>query len=213
MSRNYSCLDLLLGELQNGLITVFAQPVHTVRENPSIGIQEADLSAAEVRQSAGFMRVNHTGEVCAQSLYRGQALCARHAPVSEFLNQAVDEEQDHLVWCHQRLNELQANRSVLNFYWYTHSFFLGWLAGRMGDGWSLGFVEETEIQVGRHLQKHMKNLSVEDQKSRAIILQMDKDEAKHAETAKQLGAKELPAWVKGVMGAHSKIMTTLAYWL
>jgi ubiquinone biosynthesis monooxygenase Coq7 len=213
MSRNYSFLDLFLAELQNALTTVFAQPVHTERENPSTATQETELSAVEIRQSAGFMRVNHTGEVCAQALYRGQALCARHSPVIEFLSQAVDEEQDHLVWCHQRLNELQAKRSVLNFYWYTHSFFLGWLAGRMGDGWSLGFVEETEFQVSRHLQKHMKNLSAEDEKSRAIILQMDIDEKKHAEKAKELGANELPAWVKGLMSVHSKVMTTLAYWV
>lgn len=213
MSRQYSLVDRLLGEVQDALITVFAEPVIAARANPSEQAQEAQLSAAERKQSAGFMRVNHTGEVCAQALYRGQALCARDTEVCEFLAEAVDEEQDHLVWCHQRLNELDSHRSLLNLYWYTHSFFLGWLAGRVGDGWSLGFVEETEIQVGRHLDGHMKNLSTEDLKSRAIIKQMAIDEAEHADTAKNLGAKELPAWIRTLMSVHSKMMTTLVYWV
>lgn len=206
-------MDRLLNEVQDALITVFAEPQNRERENPSIKEKEMALSKTESRQSAGFMRVNHTGEVCAQALYRGQAWCARDTAVSQFLAQAVHEEQDHLVWCHQRLNELKSHRSFLNFYWYTHSFFLGFLAGRIGDGWSLGFIEETEVQVSRHLQRHIKNLSLKDEKSRAIIDQMNKDEAKHAETAKQLGAHGLPNWTKELMRMHSKVMTTLAYWL
>lgn len=211
MSREYTLIDRLLGEVQDALITVFAKPIETARENPSNNTQEASLNAIERSQSAGFMRVNHTGEVCAQALYRGQAWYARDEQVRAFLKTAVAEEQDHLIWCHQRLNELSSYRSYLNLYWYTHSFLLGWVAGRIGDDWSLGFVEETEIQVGRHLQGHMKKLSNNDKKSFAIIEQMDVDEAEHAETAKKLGAKALPDWIKGLMSLHSKIMTTLTY--
>lgn len=206
-------MDRLLTEAQNALLTVFAEPVAGARANPADLAEETELSVAERKQSAGLMRVNHTGEVCAQALYRGQATCARDPAVLDFLEKAVDEEQDHLVWCHQRLNELGTHRSYLNAYWYLHSFFLGWLASRVGDDWSLGFVEETEIQVGRHLQSHMEKLSVKDKKSRAIITQMDIDEAEHADTAKQLGAKVLPAWIKGLMSTHSKVMTTLVYWV
>lgn len=213
MSRHYSWVDRVLGEVQDALITVFAEPTTAQRENPAQLADDVTLSPDERKQAAGFMRVNHTGEVCAQALYRSQRWCAHDSQLTEFLSQAVEEEQDHLVWCHQRLNELSAHRSFLNLYWYTHSFCLGWLAGRVGDEWSLGFVEETEIQVGRHLQGHMKNLSEKDQKSRAIIVQMDIDEAQHAETAKKLGAKELPSWIKTLMGAHAKVMTTLAYWI
>jgi ubiquinone biosynthesis monooxygenase Coq7 len=213
MSRQYSLTDRLLGEVQNALLTVFAEPTPTERENPAKSVGDIELSSSEQRQSTGFMRVNHTGEVCAQALYRGQAWCAKDSAVSNFLTLAVVEEQDHLVWCHQRLQELDSRRSILNVYWYTHSFILGWFAGKVGDGWSLGFVEETEVQVGRHLQAHMEKLSNKDQKSLAIIQQMDVDEAEHAAKAKELGAKELPGWIKQVMRVHSKVMTTLAYWV
>jgi 3-demethoxyubiquinol 3-hydroxylase len=213
MSRQYSFADRLLGEVQNALITVFAEPTSAARANPSDTVEEEPLSVEERRESAGFMRVNHTGEVCAQALYRGQAWYAKNPEVCEFLAEAVDEEQDHLLWCHQRLVQLESHRSFLNMYWYTHSFFLGWLAGRVGDDWSLGFVEETEVQVGRHLQGHLEKLSKQDKKSLAIIEQMAVDEAEHADTAKNLGAKDLPPWIRSLMAVHSKVMTTLVYWI
>lgn len=213
MSRQYSLTDRFLGELQNALLTVFSQPVTTVRENPANSAAESTLSASEKRQSIGFMRVNHTGEVCAQALYRGQTWYVKEAAVSHFLTQAVMEEQDHLVWCHQRLEQLNGCRSFLNIYWYTHSFFLGLLVGKIGDAWSLGFVEETEVQVGRHLQSHLDNLSCKDLKSAAILEQIDADEVLHAKKAKELGANELPGWVKQLMRIHSKVMTTLTYWI
>lgn len=213
MSRRYTWFDRVLGEAQDALLTVFADATVANRSNPADQLEEAPLSASEARQSAGFMRVNHTGEVCAQALYRGQAWCAGDNELRHFLMQAVDEEQDHLVWCHQRLQQLNSHRSLLNLYWYTHSFLLGWLAGRVGDGWSLGFVEETEVQVGRHLQGHLDQLSPADQRSRAIVEQMAIDEAEHADHAKQLGAKVLPSWIKAFMTLHSKVMTTLVYWI
>lgn len=211
MGRHYTFLDRLLGEVQNALLTVFADSISTERENPSSFCEDLPLTPEERRQSAGFMRVNHTGEVCAQALYRGQAWSAKEPAVTFFLEQASKEEQDHLGWCHERLQELGAHRSFLNIYWYGHSFFLGWLAGQVGDSWSLSFVEETEIQVSRHLQDHLKKLSPNDQKSFAIIEQMELDESLHASKAKMLGAKALPSLIKAVMQWHSKIMTTLVY--
>ena len=214
MKRHYSLVDRILGCAQDALFTLYAEP-SSQRPSPaeSVDPTNASILPEHTKRSVGLMRINHTGEVCAQALYRGQALCARDQGVLDFLAEAEHEEQDHLAWCHQRLLDLDAKRSVLNLYWYTHSFLLGWLAGRIGDSWSLGFVEETEKQVGRHLDGHLQQLGDSDAVSRAIIEQMATDEAEHANQAKDLGAKALPSWVKGLMRCQSKVMTTLVYWL
>lgn len=181
------------------------------RPNPADGVTEHDLSSAEKRQSQGFMRVNHTGEVCAQALYRGQLVFAQDDKTAAMLQQAAIEETDHLAWTHQRLQELDTHRSYLNFFWYMNSFCMGMLAAKLGDQWSLGFVEETEKQVSAHLTDHLHQLSTADLRSRAIVEQMRHDEEHHGAQAKAAGASELPIIVRTLMSLHAWVMKKLAY--
>jgi ubiquinone biosynthesis monooxygenase Coq7 len=160
---------------------------------------------------AGLLRVDHAGEVCAQALYQGQALTARRADVRSRLEQAAREENDHLAWCGRRLEELGSHRSLLNPLWYAGSFAIGALAGLAGDRWSLGFLAETERQVVRHLDGHLADLPPDDMKSRAILEQMREDEGRHATTAVDAGAAELPGAVKGLMAGVSRVLTAVAY--
>lgn len=183
------------------------------RANPARDVAEATLTAAECNHSAGLMRVNHVGEVCAQALYCGQALTARLTDTRQAMQQAAIEEQDHLRWCEQRLQELHSHTSYLNPIWYLGAFAIGAAAGVVGDKWSLGFVAETEHQVVAHLEEHQHNISPNDKKSQAIIAQMAQDETHHAETAIKAGAAELPELVKKLMRLSAKVMTTTAYWI
>jgi len=160
---------------------------------------------------AGMMRVNHTGEVCAQALYAGQAATARTAGVRAEMQQAADEEVDHLSWCADRLQELGARPSRLNPVWYAGSFAIGALAGAAGDRWSLGFVEATERQVEAHLESHLDLLPTADERSRAIVHQMKIDEARHAELAQEAGAATLPRPVQGLMAVTADLMKAVAY--
>ncbi len=157
------------------------------------------------------MRVDHTGEVCAQALYQGQALTARDRRVAERLVQAAEEENDHLIWCERRLEELGGRKSLLNPFWYLASLGIGAAAGLAGDRLSLGFLAETERQVVRHLEDHLASLPSQDRRSRAVLEQMKVDEGEHAATAVRMGAKELPPPLKLMMKLQSKVMTTTAY--
>ena len=157
------------------------------------------------------MRVNHSGEVSAQGLYQGQALTARLPEVRDKMEQAAIEENDHLAWCEQRLNDLGTHKSLLNPVWYTGSFLIGATAGMLGDKWSLGFVAETEHQVVRHLDEHLKSIAEDDECSRAVLQQMKIDEAKHATTALQYGGARLAKPVQKLMALMSKVMTSTAY--
>jgi ubiquinone biosynthesis monooxygenase Coq7 len=159
------------------------------------------------------MRINHCGEVCAQALYNGQALTAKNPQIKQALAQASKEETEHLAWCEKRIHELGSHTSLLNPLWYAGSFTLGALAGAIGDKWNLGFLAETERQVGAHLDKHLKELPSQDEKSRAILAQMKIDEAHHADTAVHLGAAELPQPIKSAMQQMSKVMTATTYHL
>lgn len=165
------------------------------------------------RVSAGLMRVNHTGEICAQALYSGQALFARAPNVRAALEHAAAEERDHLAWCRQRLEELDSRPSLLDPLWYAGSFALGMVSGLAGDRWSLGFLAETEDQVERHLEGHLEKLPPDDRRSRAMVHQMRDDEHRHGSTGRSLGAAELPYPVKRAMAAASKVMTRTAYWV
>lgn len=185
----------------------------TIRKTPGEDLKEPPLSADEKKQVAGLMRVNHSGEVCAQALYQGQAITARLEKIREKMLVASEEEIDHLVWCEQRLKELDANVSILNPVWYTLSFLIGAIAGIAGDKWSLGFVAETEKQVSKHLEKHLQALPEQDNKSRAIINQMHIDENQHATMAMEAGGVELPLVIRELMGMVSKVMTTTSYYL
>ena len=204
--------DTLITEFDTGLRTLLAKP-HSVRTHPDANIAEADLSEAEKKQAGALMRVNHTGEVCAQALYSGQSLTSKSAETTAALKQAAHEETEHLAWCESRITQLGSHTSLLNPLFYLGSFSLGAIAGAVGDKWSLGFVEETEKQVGAHLADHLEKLPQTDQKTRKIIEQMQEDEAKHASEAKQHGAAELPVPVKFLMQKVSKLMTSSSYYL
>jgi ubiquinone biosynthesis monooxygenase Coq7 len=163
--------------------------------------------------SAGLMRVNHTGEVCAQALYSGQSLVARDPVVRAALRTAAGEERDHLSWCRDRLADLGSRPSLLDPLWYAGSFAWGLASGLAGDRWSLGFLAETEAQVERHLEGHLERLPGDDRCSRQIVAQMRDDENRHGQAGRDLGARELPLAVKLAMRAASKVMTRTAYWI
>jgi ubiquinone biosynthesis monooxygenase Coq7 len=171
------------------------------------------MTAPERQVAAALMRVNHTGEICAQALYQGQALTARNATARAALEQAAVEETDHLAWTAQRIEELGGRASVLNPLWYAGSFALGAAAGFLGDKWNLGFLAETERQVEGHLEGHLDRLPAQDEKSRAIVNEMKVDEARHARTAVDHGAAELPEPVTLAMKLGSRVMTRTAYWI
>ena len=205
-------LDSLIIEFDKGLRSLFSQ-AHSVRAHPDSGMQEAALSDSEKKQSAALMRVNHCGEICAQALYQGQALTARAPSVQQKLAEAAREETEHLAWTAQRVHELGGHVSVLNPLWYTGSLAIGAFAGLMGDKWNLGFLAETERQVGNHLQRHMQLLPANDNKSRAVVQQMYVDETQHSEMAVALGGGELPPTVKVAMQLGGKVMTSTSYWI
>ena len=205
-------LDTLIVELDTGLRTLLAKP-RSVRAHPDADLFDTDLTEAEKAHASALMRVNHTGEVCAQALYSGQALTAHHPETALALKHAAQEETEHLAWCETRIAQLGGRTSVLNPLFYAGSFTMGAIAGALGDKWNLGFVAETEKQVEAHLASHLDKLPESDKKTRKIIEQMQLDEAKHAAEAKQLGAVELPAPAKFLMKQVSKLMTASSYYL
>jgi ubiquinone biosynthesis monooxygenase Coq7 len=203
-------LDRLIVEFDKGLRTLFSQ-AHSVRAHPDEHVSEAAMDETEKKNAAALMRVNHSGEVCAQALYQGQALTARDPLVQQELQLAAQEETEHLAWTARRVHELGGHLSLLNPFWYTGSLAIGALAGLLGDKWNLGFLAETERQVGCHLQGHLDRLPLQDEKSRAIVVQMYTDEIGHADMATSLGGTELPITVQSAMKLNGKVMTTLAY--
>lgn len=209
--RRMSRLDALLDQCQTVLSTLGAN-AHAKRANPAQAIITDELKPHERRHSAGLMRVNHSGEVCAQGLYQGQALTARNAATKQALQQSAEEEVDHLAWCQQRLQELGSRTSYLDPLWYLGAFSLGAIAGMMGDALSLGFVVETEKQVEQHLASHLQRLPANDHKSFAIVEQMQHDEIEHAKLAQAHGARVLPQFVQRLMRYAAKLMTQSAYY-
>jgi ubiquinone biosynthesis monooxygenase Coq7 len=203
-------IDALIIEADKVLRTLFASQT-SIRPHPDQGLAEANLSEAERRHVAGLMRVNHSGEVCAQALYQGQALTSRDPAVRDALREAAHEEIEHLAWTEQRLRELGSHTSWLNPLWYAGSLTMGVLAGKLGDRWNLGFLAETEKQVTAHLESHLARLPESDIKSAAIIGQMAIDETSHAHTAEALGAAQLPPVAKQLMQQTAKVMTALSY--
>lgn len=206
----HSTLDRFISEFDTGLRTLLAKP-HSQRTHPDAGVAETPLTDAEKKHASALMRINHTGEVCAQALYSGQAITARDAATSKTMQQAAREETEHLAWCESRIHELGGRTSLLNPLFYAGSFAIGTVAGALGNKWSLGFLEETEKQVGEHLTSHLTQLPEADEKSRKIVEQMRIDEAKHANDAKLHGAAQLPAPVKFCMKQMSKLMTASTY--
>jgi len=210
-SRNLSPVDNLLLQFDQALRTLVPGSSQAGRDNPAGEQLEAELNEQQRKHAAALMRINHTGEVCAQALYQGQALTAKLEDVRASMEQAASEEVDHLAWCEERIKELDSHTSALNPLWYAMSFGLGAAAGLAGDRWSLGFVAETENQVCEHLQDHLQKLPESDEKSKAILEQMIVDERQHGETARDAGGAELPLPVKQLMVGFSQVMKKTVY--
>lgn len=209
--RRLSLLDKLIGEADSVIKTISSRGNHASRPSPSHGHLESELSEPARKHVAGLMRVNHTGEVCAQALYQGQALTAKLPSVRDEMQQAAREEVDHLVWCEERLQELGSHSSYLNPAWYGMSFALGAIAGAIGDKVSLGFVAATEEQVCSHLRDHLQRLPDEDRKSSLILQQMLEDEQRHGDKALEAGGMDFPRPMKKAMSALSQLMTRTSY--
>ena len=207
--RSLSPADRLVAVLDNGLRTLFA-PAISSRPHPDEGLPEDDLDETGRRQAAALMRVNHTGEVCAQALYQGQSLTARDEVVRAALAEAAREENDHLAWTARRVEALGGRTSALNPLFYVGSLALGALSGLAGDRWNLGFLAETERQVEGHLRSHLERLPVADTRSRAVVEAMGEDESRHARTAMHLGGTELPAPLRAAMRVTARVMTASA---
>jgi len=206
-------LDRFLSGVNDALGTMTATTNHSPRTYPAEDVAEAELDEKQKSHAAGLMRVNHAGEIAAQGLYQGHAAVARNADIEAQMQRAADEELDHLAWCEQRLNELDAGPSRLMPLWYSGAFAIGLASGLLGDRWSLGFIAATERQVCAHLTSHLDRLPEHDAKSRAIVEKMRDEEREHGENAVNAGAADLPAPVQHLMKLTAKIMTGTAYWI
>lgn len=209
--RHLSPLDRLLVGVQSAIASSIGPAPPAATPNPGRAHPAAELTEPERRHAAGLMRINHTGEVCAQALYLGQALLARTPETRRHLLDAAAEEADHLAWCEERLQQLDAHPSVLNPLWYAGSFAIGAAASVAGDAISFGFVDETERQVEAHLEEHLKTLPAEDERSRAILAKMQDDEVRHAEAARAAGGKALPPPIPRLMAVAAGVMKAIAY--
>ncbi|MGV6857412.1 MAG: 2-polyprenyl-3-methyl-6-methoxy-1,4-benzoquinone monooxygenase [bacterium] len=209
--RTLTPVDNLLIAIEQSLKANSNTLVGTGRPNPAAPTSPDALSSEESRHSAALMRVNHAGEIAAQALYHGQSVFARDALVRERLTHSALEEEDHLIWCEERVHSLRSHTSRLGPFWYWGSFTIGAIAGASGDKWSLGFIKETEDQVIEHLKGHLKQLPPKDTYSRRIIKQMIIDEGEHGDAAVEAGGVPLPTPVKAAMKLTAKIMTSLSY--
>ncbi|MES2998626.1 MAG: 2-polyprenyl-3-methyl-6-methoxy-1,4-benzoquinone monooxygenase [Pseudomonadota bacterium] len=213
--RHYSFWDQWVLRFDKILQSVNSRPKGFIptatRPNPADSVSEAVLNPSERTHAAGLMRVNHVGEVCAQALYQGQAMTAHSSEIQKKLQEAAQEEVDHLTWCQQRLQELNTHPSYLNPFWYGSALLIGLIAGLLGDKVSLGFLAVTERQVEKHLHKHLQRLPLKDKKSRAIVEQMRLEEIEHATTAERSGAIPLPLIIQWGMQGLAKFMTVVAY--
>jgi ubiquinone biosynthesis monooxygenase Coq7 len=205
-------IDRLIVSFDRGLRTLFG-PAISAREVPGAELPESQMNDAQRQHAAALMRVNHTGEVCAQALYQGQALTARSTSARAALERAAQEETEHLAWTGRRIEELGGRKSILNPLFYAGSFVMGAASGVLGDRFNLGFLAETERQVVEHLDGHLRELPPDDAKSRAVVEEMRLDEARHATTAHEHGAGDLPLPVRGLMRIASKVMTKTTYWI
>jgi 3-demethoxyubiquinol 3-hydroxylase len=209
--RQPAPLDAWLSAADNALKTL-TQSGHAARACPvPTETDLPNLSNVERKLSGALMRVNHVGEVCAQALYNAQRLATQDPALQTHFDRASREETDHLAWTQQRLRELNDRPSLLTPLWYVGAFGIGYVAGRSGAAWSLGFVSETERQVERHLASHLERLPAQDHASRAIVAQMKADEARHAEEAEQAGGRALPGPVRWLMRSAAQVMTMVAH--
>ncbi|NDY96038.1 2-polyprenyl-3-methyl-6-methoxy-1,4-benzoquinone monooxygenase [Wenzhouxiangella limi] len=209
--RQKTLYDGWLTNIDQALRVVLGPPPGGTAPSPAGDTPDVEFDEDQRRHAAGLMRINHTGEVCAQALYAGQAAAARTSKVRTEMEQAAREEEDHLAWCAERLEELGSRPSLLNPLWYAGSFSIGAAAGLAGDRWSLGFVEATERQVEAHLNDHLDTLPPGDERSRAIVAQMAEDEARHADMAVEHGARTVPAPVQQLMAFTAGVMKAIVY--
>lgn len=205
-------IDQAIVAFDRALRTLVGSPTAS-RPYPATNVADAELTDAQKRDAAALMRVNHCGEVCAQALYQGQALASENDVLRRELERAAREEEDHLAWAEQRITELGGRTSLLNPLWYLGSIAIGFTAGKFGDAWNLGFLKETERQVEQHLQGHLDRLPPEDERTRVVVAQMQREEAGHSRTAETLGARELPMPIKTAMKMAARAMTSTSYWL
>lgn len=212
-TRHYRRIDRVFDQIERALATSLGARADALRANPAGDLPAAELDESERRHAAGLMRINHTGEVCAQALYLGQAAVARDAATRTQLLEAAQEETDHLAWCQDRLQELDSRPSLLNPFWYAGAYAMGLAAGLRGDGWNLGFVVETERQVEAHLDEHLEHtgLPPQDARSRAIVAVMKDDEVRHAENALAAGARLLPRPIPDLMRFAAATMKAVVY--
>ncbi|WP_313516508.1 2-polyprenyl-3-methyl-6-methoxy-1,4-benzoquinone monooxygenase [Pseudomonas sp.] len=210
-ARHYTPVDRLLLQANTALRTLLPFTGQPYRPSPALLKDEVALEPSQTRHVAGLMRINHTGEVCAQGLYQGQALTAKLPAIRKAMEHAAEEEIDHLAWCEQRIRELGSHTSVLNPVFYGLSFGVGAVAGLISDKVSLGFVAATEDQVCKHLDEHLEQIPLEDQKSRSILEQMRIDEEQHSTNAIAAGGFRFPVPVKFGMTLLSKVMTKSTY--
>lgn len=212
-NRRYSFADRVIAQLDLGVRTLFGRPSGTGRPSPAKGLAGSMLNGRDRREAARLMRVNHCGEVCAQALYQGQAITSRNPTLRQAMEHAAAEENDHLLWCEERLVQLGSHTSYLNPLFYAGSLAIGALAGTAGDRWNLGFLAETEKQVVRHLDQHLQRLPRHDEASRAVVEQMKLDEGAHATSAVEAGAERMPEPLRQLMQCCSRIMTGTTYWI
>ena len=202
-------IDKFIDEIEFGLKILFS-PSSSTRPRPDKKIlNKQDLNSGTKKEHAQLMRVNHSGEICAQALYRGQLLFNKDKSIEKSLQKAANEEIDHLAWCEERIDELNGKTSLLNPILYIGSIGIGGIASIIDKKYNLGFLAETEKQVSSHLDKHLVKLSKYDIKTKKILEQMKFDEHQHEISAKELGATELPKPIKKVMGITSKIFLEL----
>ena len=213
-----SGLDHLILGVDRALRTLSPGSISAERRSPAHGVDESSPAAGKFAQLqttrqhiGGLMRINHTGEVCAQALYQGQALTARNNATRSAMQESANEEEDHLAWCEERLQQLDSRPSYLNPLFYGLSFGLGALAGAAGDKWSLGFIAATEEQVCQHLREHLAQVPANDKKTRAILEQMLVDEEHHGAVALRAGGINFPGLPKKIMTAVSRLMTSATY--
>ena len=212
-NRQYSKLDNIIMQIDAVLRDSSKSSEHSTREYPGDLYPHSDLNEQEKRHVSGLMRINHAGEISAQALYKAQAMTAIDDELKDTMKQSAYEESSHLKWCERRLDELGGRTSYLSPIWYFGSFGIGVVAGCFGDKLNLGFIAETEHQVVKHLDSHLEQLPKNDERSRAILAQMRKDELHHATSAEISGAKNLPKEVRLIMTLVSKIMTKTAYYI
>lgn len=206
-----SPLERLIAGADNALRTLNRRAPQASRPSPALGTDEKPMTDSDKRHAVGLMRINHAGEVAAQGLYQGHALVARDPQLHDHLQHAAEEEFDHLAWCHERLEQLDAPTSRLNPLWYGGAYLIGAASGLAGDRWGLGFIDETEKQVVDHISDHLTKLPLKDERSRKVLGTMRQEEAAHGANARDQGAAKLPAPVRGAMRLAAGVMKAAAY--